>query len=95
MWGGGMMFNEIALQEDALPIVEELGILFKPAGDGHYTVDSVATTATIISRCVEAGTKIFNLIKVTDVLFREVDGRPRIDRPMAACHMSRMEHFPT
>ena len=42
MWGGGMMFNEIALQEDALPIVDEMGISYKPAGGGYYTVDSVA-----------------------------------------------------
>ncbi|MBW1818506.1 MAG: thiazole biosynthesis protein, partial [Deltaproteobacteria bacterium] len=73
-----MMFNEIALQEDALPIVEEMGIAFKPAGDGYYTVDSVAATASIISRCVGAGTRIFNLVKVTDILFREIDGHPRI-----------------
>jgi thiazole biosynthesis enzyme len=78
MWGGGMMFNEIALQENAVPIVEELGIPYRIAGSGYYTVDSVAATSTIISRCVSGGARIFNLMKVTDVLFREVDGLPRV-----------------
>ncbi len=78
MWGGGMMFNEIVLQEDAVSIVEELGITCRPSGDGYYNMDSVEATSTIISRCVRAGTTILNLIKVTDVLFRERDGKPRV-----------------
>ena len=78
MWGGGMMFNEIVLQHDAIQIVEELGIDCRPKGDGYYTMDSVEATSTIISRCVKAGTVIFNLMRVTDVLFREEAGRPRV-----------------
>jgi len=78
MWGGGMMFNEIVIQEDAIPIVKELGIKVRSRGGGYYTMDSVAATSTIISRCVESGTAIFNLIKATDVLFREEQGKPRV-----------------
>jgi len=78
MWGGGMMFNEIVLQDDALGIVEELGISYSSQEDGYHTMDSVEATSTIISRCIKAGTKIFNLVKVTDVLFRERDKRPRV-----------------
>jgi thiamine thiazole synthase len=78
MWGGGMMFNEIVLQEDAIPIVDDLGIGYQEKGEGYYTMDSVEATSTIISRCVRAGTVIFNLVKVTDVLFREEKERPRI-----------------
>lgn len=78
MWGGGMMFNEIVLQDDAIYITEELGIVCRPKGDGYYTMDSVETTSTLISRCVKAGTTIFNLVKVEDVQFREEDGKPRV-----------------
>ena len=78
MWGGGMMFNEIALQEDAVHIVKELGITCSPKEDGYYTLDSVEATSTIISGCVKAGTVIHNLVRVDDVLFREEDGRPRV-----------------
>jgi thiazole biosynthesis enzyme len=78
MWGGGMMFNEIVVQDDAIPIVEEMGIAFRPRTDGYYTMDSVEATSTIISKCVSAGTVIFNLIRVVDVLFREADGQPKV-----------------
>jgi thiazole biosynthesis enzyme len=78
MWGGGMMFNEIVVQQDAIPIVEEIGIGFRSKGDGYYTMDSVEATSTIISKCVQSGTVIYNLIKATDVLFREENGQPRV-----------------
>lgn len=78
MWGGGMMFNEIVIQDDAIHIIEEMGIAYRPKGDGYYTMDSVESSSTIISKCVKAGTVIFNLIKATDVLFREENGQPRV-----------------
>ncbi len=78
MWGGGMMFNEIVIQNDAIHIIEEMGIAYHPKGDGYYTMDSVESSSTIISKCVKAGTVIFNLIQATDVLFREENGQPRI-----------------
>ncbi len=78
MWGGGMMFNEIVLQEDALPLAEELGLRLREKEKGYYTADSVGATAKLITRCLEAGTSIFNLIRVTDVLFREENGSPRV-----------------
>jgi thiamine thiazole synthase len=78
MWGGGMMFNEIVIQEDAVQIARELDVQVKEKGDGYSVMDSVQATSSIISGCVKAGTPVFNLIKVTDVLFREKDGRPRV-----------------
>ena len=78
MWGGGMMFNEVVIQEDALHIAEEIGILCRPKGDGYHTMDSVEATSTIISSCVKAGTVIFNLVKVVDLLFREENGHARV-----------------
>ncbi len=78
MWGGGMMFNEIVIQDQAVDIMEELGVRCKSRGDGYWTLDSVEATSSIISRCIQAGTRVFNLVQVTDVLFREQDGKPRI-----------------
>jgi len=78
MWGGGMMFNQIVLQDDALAVVEELGIGYESRGGGYYTLDSVEATSSIISGCVKAGARIFNLVRVTDVLFREEKGSPRV-----------------
>lgn len=78
MWGGGMMFNEIVIQHEALPIVEELGLRFRQKGGGYYTIDSVEATSTLISRCVKAGATVFNLVEVSDVLFRQDNGQTMV-----------------
>ncbi|MGQ9920566.1 MAG: sulfide-dependent adenosine diphosphate thiazole synthase [Desulfobacca sp.] len=71
MWGGGMMFNEIVVQNDAKPILDELGISSYPYGDDYHTADAVEATTTLASQAVKAGAKIFNLITVEDVMVRE------------------------
>jgi thiazole biosynthesis enzyme len=71
MWGGGMMFNEIVVQEQGAAILEDLGISVKDAGDGYYTADSVECTSTLTSLACKAGARIFNLMTVEDVLVRE------------------------
>jgi len=71
MWGGGMMFNEIVIQKTALELLKQMGITHENFGNGYYTADSVEATSTLISRCIKSGTRIFNLIKVVDVMFGE------------------------
>ena len=78
MWGGGMMFNEIVVQETALPLLEKMGIRCKEYEAGYYTADSVEATSTLVSKCVKSGTKIFNLMKVVDVMFREEEKKKRV-----------------
>ena len=79
MWGGGMMFNEIVVQDSALPLMEKMGIRTHAYRDGYHTADSVESCGALISRCVQAGTRIFNLIKVEDVMFREESGAKRVN----------------
>ena len=55
MWGGAMMFNDIVVQEEAMPIVRELG--------------SVHTTSALIYGATKAGATIFNCYSVEDVVF--------------------------
>ncbi|MBW2163800.1 MAG: thiazole biosynthesis protein [Deltaproteobacteria bacterium] len=71
MWGGGMMFNEIVVQEQGAAILKDLGITVEDAGDGYYTADSVECTSTLTSLACKAGARIFNLMTVEDVLVRE------------------------
>ncbi|MDY0297270.1 MAG: sulfide-dependent adenosine diphosphate thiazole synthase [Acidobacteriota bacterium] len=78
MWGGGMMFNELVVQESALHLLDRLGIHYREYGEGYYTADSVEATAMLIALCVQSGTPIFNLIHVEDVMFRETDHEKRV-----------------
>jgi thiazole biosynthesis enzyme len=70
MWGGGIMFNEIVVQEEAKKILDELGIRNKKYEDGYYLADSIDAVSTLCSQSVHAGLKIFNLLSVEDVMVR-------------------------
>lgn len=70
MWGGGMLFNEIVVQGDALRILEEFGIRYRTHAENYYTADSVEAISTLISKAVQAGLTIFNGVSAEDVLMR-------------------------
>ena len=71
MWGGAMMFNDIVVQEEALPIVEELQLSCRKHENGTYLLDSVHATAGLIYRATEAGATIFNCFSVEDVVYKQ------------------------
>ncbi|MCP4599796.1 MAG: thiazole biosynthesis protein [Proteobacteria bacterium] len=73
MPGGGMMFNRIVIQDEAKFILDELGIQTKEYEKGYYVADSLETVATLCSKSIQAGAKIFNAISVEDVMVREND----------------------
>jgi len=70
MWGGGIMFNEIVVQEPAKQIVDEFGIRTREYEKGYYLCDSIEMVSTICSKAVKAGLKIFNLLSAEDVMIR-------------------------
>lgn len=67
MWGGGMMFNEIVVQEAAKGILDEIGIRTQLFRENYYTADSVEAVTTLTSRAVKEGMTIFNCVSVEDV----------------------------
>jgi thiamine thiazole synthase len=71
MWGGGMMFNEIVIQEEAREITDELDIPVKTYLPGYYTADSIHTVSTLIHQAMGRGLKIFNCISVEDIVFKK------------------------
>jgi sulfide-dependent adenosine diphosphate thiazole synthase len=70
MWGGGIMFNEIVVQDKAKGILDEMGVKTRLYEDGYYLADSIESVSTICSKAVKAGLKIFNLMSVEDVMVR-------------------------
>ena len=72
-WGGGMLFNEVVVQEEATAILREFGINHKeiPGNPGYYTLDSVEMASALIYGAVHAGAKIFNSMSVEDIVFKE------------------------
>lgn len=70
MWGGGMMFNEIAVQDEALPILDEFGVRYEEAGGGIHTADSVHAMAMLLAGATSRGARIFNCVSVEDIMVR-------------------------
>ncbi|MFW5857551.1 MAG: sulfide-dependent adenosine diphosphate thiazole synthase [Planctomycetota bacterium] len=70
MWGGGMMFNEIVVQEEALSILDEFGIRHEACDEVHHGADAVESVAALTHGAVQAGLKVFNCISVEDVMMR-------------------------
>ena len=71
-WGGGMLFNEVVVQDASLEILDEFGIRHKPipGAPGYNTLDSVEMASGLIFGAVNAGAKIFNAVSVEDIVFR-------------------------
>ncbi len=75
VWGGGMMFNEIVVQEAGLSVLSEFGLQARPWDGEHYLLDSVDVTSTLIHKAVRAGLRVFNLVSMEDVILKQ--GRVR------------------
>ncbi len=71
MWGGGIMYNEIVVQDAGKALLEEFGITTRPYEKGYHLADSVEAVATLCSKTVQAGARIFNLMSAEDVMVRE------------------------
>lgn len=71
MWGGAMMFNDIVIQDEALPIIDELGLTHKPYREGTHIVDSVHATSGLLYRATQAGAIVFNCYSVEDVVYKQ------------------------
>ena len=71
MWGGGMMFNEIVVQEEGKRILDLFGIRSHPYAEGYYTADSIEAISTLCSKAVKSGATIFNLLSAEDLILRE------------------------
>lgn len=73
---GGNMLPRLVIQEEALPILKDFGVRFRPAADGLYTVDPAELIAKLATGAIEAGARIVLGVHVDDVLFR--DDPPRV-----------------
>jgi len=73
IWGGGMMFNKIVVQDEGKEILDEFGIVTAQYQKGYHVANAVELASTLCSQAVKTGAKIFNLLSVEDVVIREND----------------------
>jgi thiamine thiazole synthase len=70
LWGGGMMFNAIVVQEAGKHLLDEFDLEGEEYAKGYYVLDAVDVTTTLIHKAVRAGLQIFNLIAMQDVVIK-------------------------
>jgi len=71
IWGGGMMFNKIVVQEEGKSILDDFSVKYENYKENYYVVDAIETASKLASGVIDAGAKILNLITVEDVMYRE------------------------
>ncbi len=74
MPGGGIMFNKIVVQKDAISLLNEFGVRYKEYKKNYYVADSIETTACLTDKVLKAGGKIFNLLTIEDVVISNDGG---------------------
>ncbi|WP_029896356.1 sulfide-dependent adenosine diphosphate thiazole synthase [Desulfohalovibrio reitneri] len=79
MWGGGMCWNVLVVQEDSRHVLAEAGVSLTDEGEGYFTADAVEATTSLAAKACQAGTRIFNCLSVEDVRVRDVEGETRVD----------------
>ncbi|MCK5219765.1 thiazole biosynthesis protein [bacterium] len=67
VWGGGMAMNEAVIQEEALPLLDEVGIRHQPSQGGLHTTDAVELASGLCFHALQSGVILFNLMTVEDV----------------------------
>jgi len=70
MWGGGIMFNEIVVQNKARKILDEFDIRTAEYEKNYYLADAVEAVTGVCFKAVKAGAKVFNLISAEDVMVK-------------------------
>jgi thiamine thiazole synthase len=67
-WGGGMLMNEVVVQNGGAEILHEFGITTVPVDKDYHTVDSVEMASGLIFGARKAGAVIFNAVRVEDIV---------------------------
>ena len=79
IWGGGMTWNTIVVQEESKHVLEQAGIPLQEFKTGYFTADAVTAATTLASKATLSGSKVFNCTSVEDVVLREKDsGEKRV-----------------
>jgi len=67
IWGGDLAMNEVVVQSDVLPLLDEIGIRHQPAQGSFHTIDSIELATGLCMKVIQAGVVLFNHMTVKDV----------------------------
>ena len=71
VWGGGMAMNVAVIQEEARPILEEIGVRTQPRANDLYVVHAMELASALCLKAIQAGAAVLNLTLAEDVCVRQ------------------------
>ncbi len=71
IWGGGMLFPRVVVQEEAAPLFREIGVRLRPAADDLFLADAVEAVSRSAAAAIDAGARIWVGMGVEDLVLRE------------------------
>jgi len=72
IWGGGMAMSVAVVQDEAVSLLNEMGIPCKPKGNNLYAVDAIELAAGLCYNALQAGATILNLMTAEDLCLHHV-----------------------
>ncbi len=69
MWGGGMLFPKIVVEEEASAILKEIGVRLQSAGS-FFVADPAEAVSKCTSSAIDAGAKIFTGMEIEDLVVK-------------------------
>jgi thiamine thiazole synthase len=67
IWGGAMGMNEVVIQDQAVPLLDEFGVTHHPGPGGLHTAQAAELACGLCLKAIQAGATFLNLITVEDV----------------------------
>ncbi len=76
VWGGAMGMNDVAVQDEALLLLDEAGVRHRRHASGLHVVDAVELASALCLEALRAGATVLNLTTLEDLCLRDgrVDG---------------------
>ncbi len=71
IWGGGMMFNDLTVEEDTVSFFKEIGIKTRKVSSNLYIADAVEVSSCLTYRAVNSGATIMNCVYAEDIMVKE------------------------
>lgn len=71
IWGGAMGMSEVVIQEEALHVLDGIGVRPRVTGEGLAAVDAIELAPALVLAALRAGAVVLNLTTVEDLCVRD------------------------
>jgi thiamine thiazole synthase len=70
VWGGGIGMGEVVVEEETGPLLEEIGVRRRPAGEGLLLCNAAELACSLVLRALQSGAVLLNLLYLEDLVVR-------------------------